>query len=230
MDFTPPPPPLPPMSKRGLKLVCNVNIVYGKFKSKNGTYWFGCGESITRAVWRGGLWESRLFWALKWQRASKLCPETSTKWYVHEFGFCSSTAPPPPLSPTVFAQCFSSCFLLFFKNFYSFLLLLLLFLAALLLFHPSSPLYTVYSVSCFLIPQLYNCLTLRCFSLALGSSFLTRWIFRTAPHAAPTFLGSFTSCFWQFVFAPACSICYSPVPRIPGLLLKYLWARLPAIF
>ncbi len=32
-DLTPPPPP--PPSKSGLKLVCNVNIVYGKFKSEN---------------------------------------------------------------------------------------------------------------------------------------------------------------------------------------------------
>jgi hypothetical protein len=38
-----------------LKLVCNVNIVYGN---------------------------------LKYENSSRLCPETSTKLYVHEFGFC----------------------------------------------------------------------------------------------------------------------------------------------
>jgi hypothetical protein len=32
-DFTPT--PLPPPSKIGLKLVCNVNIVYGNLKSEN---------------------------------------------------------------------------------------------------------------------------------------------------------------------------------------------------
>jgi hypothetical protein len=32
-DFTSPPPP--PPSKSGLKLVCNVNIVYGNLKSEN---------------------------------------------------------------------------------------------------------------------------------------------------------------------------------------------------
>jgi hypothetical protein len=31
MDLTPP----PPLSKSGLKLVCNVNIVYGNLKSEN---------------------------------------------------------------------------------------------------------------------------------------------------------------------------------------------------
>jgi hypothetical protein len=31
MDFTPP----PPLRKNGLKLVCNVNIVYGNLKSEN---------------------------------------------------------------------------------------------------------------------------------------------------------------------------------------------------
>ncbi len=41
---------LPPLSKSGLKLVCNVNIVYRNFKSENSQ-------------------------------------ETSTKLYVHEFGF-----------------------------------------------------------------------------------------------------------------------------------------------
>ncbi len=30
-----PPPPLPPLSKIGFKLVCNVNIVYGSLKSEN---------------------------------------------------------------------------------------------------------------------------------------------------------------------------------------------------
>ena len=30
------------------------------------------GKSITRAVWRGGPWKSRLFWALKWQRAQRV--------------------------------------------------------------------------------------------------------------------------------------------------------------
>ncbi len=42
-----------PLSISGLKLVCNVNIVYGNLKSE------------------------------------RLCPETSTKLYVHEFGFKS---------------------------------------------------------------------------------------------------------------------------------------------
>jgi hypothetical protein len=31
MDFTPP----PALSKSGLKLICNVNIVYGNLKSEN---------------------------------------------------------------------------------------------------------------------------------------------------------------------------------------------------
>jgi hypothetical protein len=47
-------PPPPPLSKSGLKLVCNVNIVLRKPQ----------------------VWE-----------LSILCPETSTKLYVHEFGF-----------------------------------------------------------------------------------------------------------------------------------------------
>jgi hypothetical protein len=47
-------PPLPPPSKSGLKLVCNVNIVYRYLKSLE---------------------------------LSRLCPETSTKLYVHEFCF-----------------------------------------------------------------------------------------------------------------------------------------------
>ncbi len=34
MDFTPPPPPSH-LSKSGLKLVCNVNIVLGNLKSEN---------------------------------------------------------------------------------------------------------------------------------------------------------------------------------------------------
>ncbi len=33
MDFTPPPPPT--LNKSDLKLVCNVNIVYGNLKSEN---------------------------------------------------------------------------------------------------------------------------------------------------------------------------------------------------
>jgi hypothetical protein len=33
MDFTPPPPPH--LSKSGLKLVCNVKVVYGNLKSEN---------------------------------------------------------------------------------------------------------------------------------------------------------------------------------------------------
>jgi hypothetical protein len=33
-DFTYPPPP-PPLSKSGLKLFCNVNIVYGNLMSEN---------------------------------------------------------------------------------------------------------------------------------------------------------------------------------------------------
>ncbi len=43
----------PSLSKRDLKLACNVNIVYGNLKSEN----------------------------------SQVCIETSTKLYVHEFGF-----------------------------------------------------------------------------------------------------------------------------------------------
>jgi hypothetical protein len=46
-----------PLEKSGLKLVCNINIVYRNLKFKN----------------------------------SRLCPETSTKLYVHEFGFCSGS-------------------------------------------------------------------------------------------------------------------------------------------
>ncbi len=49
-DFTP-----PALSKGSLKLVCNVNIVYGNLKSEN----------------------------------FQIIPETSTKLYVHEFGFWS---------------------------------------------------------------------------------------------------------------------------------------------
>jgi hypothetical protein len=30
-----PPPPIPPLNKSGLKLVCNLNIVYGNLKSEN---------------------------------------------------------------------------------------------------------------------------------------------------------------------------------------------------
>ncbi len=44
------------LSKNGLKLVCNVNIVYGNLSS---------------------------------EKLARLCPENSTKLYVHEFGFCS---------------------------------------------------------------------------------------------------------------------------------------------
>ncbi len=45
----------PPFSKSGLKLVCDLNIVYGR---------------------KPQVWE-----------LSRLCPEASTKLYVHEFGF-----------------------------------------------------------------------------------------------------------------------------------------------
>jgi hypothetical protein len=48
----------PPLSKSGLKLVCTVNIVYGKLKTENSP--------------------------------DNLCPELSTKLYVHDFfGFCT---------------------------------------------------------------------------------------------------------------------------------------------
>ncbi len=56
------------MSKSGLKLVCNVNMVYGHRKSENS-------QDYT-------------------QRSQRNCAfmnsasETSTKLYVHEFGFC----------------------------------------------------------------------------------------------------------------------------------------------
>ncbi len=45
------------MNNSGLKLLCNLNIIYGNLKSEN---------------------------------SQRLCPETSTKLYVHEFGFSMS--------------------------------------------------------------------------------------------------------------------------------------------
>jgi hypothetical protein len=50
--------PPPPRSQSGLKLVCNVNIVYENLKSEKS-------QDYAQA-------------------------ETSTKFYIHEFGFCSS--------------------------------------------------------------------------------------------------------------------------------------------
>ncbi len=58
-DFNHPPPP--PPGKSGFKLVCNVNIVY---------------ENLLT------------FYKLQVWELSRLCPETSTKLYVHNFGFC----------------------------------------------------------------------------------------------------------------------------------------------
>ncbi len=56
-DFYYPPPFPHTLSKSGMKLVCNVNIVYGISSLR-----------------------------------TRICPETSSKLYVHEFGFCSSVA------------------------------------------------------------------------------------------------------------------------------------------